>query len=142
MTVERRSFRSLGGDCELFGIAVGARALASGEAWIHRMHDRLTRFSESSEVSRFNRAAGAWVAVSDELAALLRESLRAFDVSGGLVHVGTLDGLLAAGYTRDFVLGGTPTTAPPAPPRPLPELLEVRGGEARLAKGAAIDLGG
>ncbi|HYR94365.1 MAG TPA: FAD:protein FMN transferase, partial [Methylomirabilota bacterium] len=35
-----------------------------------------------------------------------------------------------------------PTSAAPAPPAPLPELLEIRGREARLAKGAAIDLGG
>ena len=140
--MERRAFTALGGECELFGVDVAPGALADGEAWIHRMHDRLTRFSESSELSRFNAAAGSWVEVSDEFAALLRESLRAYELSGGLVHAGTLEGLLAAGYTRDFTLGGTPTTAAPAPPRPLPEVLELRGTRARLANGAAIDLGG
>ena len=140
--MERRVFTALGGQCELFGIDVSPAALADGEAWIHEMHDRLTRFSETSEVSRFNASAGAWVRVSDELRALLLESLRAYEESGGLVHAATLPGLLAAGYTRDFALGGMPTTTPPPPPRPLPELLEVREGEARLAKGAAIDLGG
>lgn len=142
MTVQRRSFRSLGGDCELFGVDVGDSALSDGEAWIHRMHDRLTRFSEASELSRFNARSGSWIKVSDELAALLREGLRAYEVSGGLVHIATLEALLAAGYTRDFTLGGTATTDPPAPPRALPELLQVRGTEARLAKGAAVDLGG
>ncbi len=140
--MQQRAFTALGGDCELFGIDVEADALQRGEAWIHRMHDRLTRFSDTSELSRFNAAAGAWVVVSEELGALLRESLRAYEVSGGLVHAATLPALLAAGYTRDFALGGTPTTATPAPPAPLPELLEVRAGEARLAPGAAIDLGG
>ena len=106
------------------------------------MHDRLTRFSESSELSRFNASAGRWVEVSDELAELLRQSLRAYEVSGGLVHVATLAGLLAAGYTRDFALGSTPTERAPAAPRPLPELLEVRGRLALLRPGAAIDLGG
>ncbi len=142
MTVAQRKFEALGGECELFSLADSDDALAEGEAWIHRMHDRLTRFTEDSELSRFNAAAGSWMGVSDELGALLRESLRAFEISGGLVHAGTLEGLRAAGYTRDFALGGTPTGPAPQPPRPLPELLEVREGEARLAKGAALDLGG
>ena len=137
-----RAFTALGGDCELYGIGIDAGELERGEAWIHRMHDRLTRFSETSELSRFNASAGSWVKVSPELTALLRESLRAFELSGGLVHAGTLAGLLAAGYTRDFGLGGTPTGRVPPPPAPLPELLEVRGDEARLASGAAVDLGG
>ncbi|MDO8794776.1 MAG: FAD:protein FMN transferase [Vicinamibacterales bacterium] len=138
----QRAFTALGGDCELFGIGVAEESLAEGEAWIHRMHEQLTRFEETSELSRFNASAGAWTRVSPELGALLRESLRAFEESGGLVHAATLPALLAAGYTRDFALGGTPKTATPPPPAPLPELLEVRPGEARLAPGAAIDLGG
>jgi FAD:protein FMN transferase len=140
--VEQCTFTALGGECELFGIGVGKAALAKGEAWIHQMHDRLTRFEPSSELSRFNAAAGEWVEVSAELGALLRESLQAYELSGGLVHAATLPGLLAAGYTRDFALGGTPTSPAPPPPAPLPELLELSGERARLAKGAAIDLGG
>jgi FAD:protein FMN transferase len=140
--VEQRAFVALGGDCELFRIGVGGGTLAEAEAWVHRMHDRLTRFTEASELSRFNASAGTWVPVSVELGALLGESLRAYEVSGGLVHAATLPALLAAGYTRDFALGSTPTGKTPPPPAPLPELLEVRGGEARLAPGTAIDLGG
>ena len=140
--MEQRAFTALGGDCELFGIGVGKPALANGEAWIHQMHDRLTRFSETSELSRLNAAAGTWVEISPELGALLRESLQAYELSGGLVHAATLPGLLAAGYTRDFSLGGTPTSPAPPPPAPLPELLELSGERARLAPGAAIDLGG
>jgi len=140
--VEHRGFTALGGDCELFRIDLGGGTLAEGEAWVRQMHDRFTRFSESSELSQFNASAGDWVEVSAEMDALLRESLRAFDVSDGLVHAATLPALLAAGYTRDFSLGSTPTAMPPPPPRPLPELLSVRDGKARLAAGAAIDLGG
>jgi thiamine biosynthesis lipoprotein len=117
------------------------------------MHDRLTRFNPWSELSKFNDSAfsalrpipaefGKWVAVSADLEALLRESLRAYEVSGGLVHAGILPALRAAGYTRDFDEGPTPPTAAPPAPAPLPELLEVRTGHARLRKGAAIDLGG
>jgi thiamine biosynthesis lipoprotein len=139
--VERRTFESLGGECELFGIGVAPDQLADGEAWIRRMHDRLTRFEPSSELSRFNVSAGEWVDVSAELAALLRESLRAFELSGGLVHVGVLPALLAAGYTRDFAAGPTQSHTPPRI-APLPEMLALRDGAARLAPGAAVDLGG
>lgn len=139
--MESRAFRALGGDCELYGIDVGAGALEQGEAWVVRMHDRLTRFEPSSELSRFNAAAGPWTAVSPELEALLRESLRAFTLSDGLVNIAVLPALLAAGYTRDFDAGPTARTPPPRI-APLPEVLEVRSGEARLATGSAIDLGG
>lgn len=151
--MESLTFTALGGECELFGIDVSPAALVEGEAWIHRLHARLTRFDPWSELSRFNDSAftshseagrrfGGWVAVSRELELVLRESLRAFAESNGLVHVGVLPALRAAGYTRDFDAGPTPPT--PAPPTlaPLPELLEVRHREARLVKGAAIDLGG
>jgi FAD:protein FMN transferase len=139
--MERRVFESLGGECELYGIDIDAAALMRGQAWIGHMHERLTRFESSSELSRFNASAGAWVAVSAEIEALLRESLRAFALSDGLVNVAVLPALLAAGYTRDFASGPTPSTAAPRI-RPLPEVLDMRPGEARLSPGAAIDLGG
>ena len=49
-------FTALGGACELF--AVGPGELASTHAWLTQMHDRLTRFSPASELSRLNAAAG------------------------------------------------------------------------------------
>lgn len=140
--MEHVAFRAMGGECELLRIGTGSGTLAEGEAWVHRVADRLTRFDAGSELSRFNRTTGRWVEVSEELAALLRECLRAYEISGGLVHAATLTGLLAAGYTRDFALGSTATTAAPPPPKPLPELLEVKGNTALLRPGAQIDLGG
>jgi FAD:protein FMN transferase len=141
MTIERRAFESLGGECELFAVGVGSEALAAGESWIHRMHDRFTRFEPNSELSRLNSSGGRWSSVSAEMQALLRESLRAFDISDGLVNVAVLPALLAAGYTRDFAAGPTASTSAPRIP-PLPEVLQLRPGEARLAEGAALDLGG
>ena len=133
-------FDALGGRCELFGEDPGA--LAAGQAWIVRMHDRLTRFASDSELMRFNRSAGDWTAVSPELEALIRVALQAHADSGGLVHAGVLPALLAAGYTRDFAAGPTARTAERVPIPPLPEMLAVRSGAARLAAGQAIDLGG
>lgn len=133
-------FGALGGRCELFGPDPGP--LRATRAWIARMHDRLTRFSPDSELSRFNRSSGSWTPVSPELGALLEVALDAYEQSGGLVHAGILPALLAAGYTRDLAAGPTPRTAERVLVPPLPEILTVRGGEARLVAGGAIDLGG
>ena len=141
MTSERRVFEALGGDCELYGIGLPPHRLAEGEAWVRVMHDRLTRFTPTSELSRFNASAGAWADISPVLEALLRECLRAHEISRGLVNAAVLPALLAAGYARTFADGPTPVTLA-APPPALPEVLEVRAGAARLRHGAAIDLGG
>lgn len=139
--MESLTFNALGGECELYGIGVGAPALEEGQVWIRALHDRLTRFDDASELSRLNASAGSWFAVSAELEALLRESLRAFEISDGLVNVAVLPALLAAGYTRDFAAGPTEPTTPPHI-APLTKVLEVRDGGARLAAGSAVDLGG
>src|SRR5256712_11798384 len=141
MTVERRVFDALGGECELYAVDASAARLVEGEAWVHQMHDRLTRFSPTSELSRFNASAGSWAEVSPLFEALLRECLRAHDLSGGLVNAAVLPALLAAGYTRTFSEGPTRVTASVVPPA-LPEVLDVRPGSARLRQGASIDLGG
>jgi thiamine biosynthesis lipoprotein len=141
MAIERRLFDALGGECEIYAVGVPATRLADGEAWVHEMHDRLTRFSPDSELSRFNASAGSWADVSPLLESLLRECLRAHDVSGGLVNAAVLPALLAAGYTRTFSEGPSRVTASVVPPA-LPEVLEVRSGTARLQPGASIDLGG
>jgi thiamine biosynthesis lipoprotein len=141
VTLERRLFEALGGDCEIYGVGLTQARLAEGESWVHQMHDRFTRFSPTSELSRFNDSAGSWVEVSPLLESLLRECLRAHEVSGGLVNAAVLPALLAAGYTRTFKDGPTPVTASVLPPA-LPEVLDVRAGSARLRQGASIDLGG
>jgi thiamine biosynthesis lipoprotein len=139
--MESLTFTALGGECELWGIGVDAATLEKAHASITRMHDRLTRFEPHSELSRLNASRGRWSAVSPELEALLRESLRAFEISDGLVNVAVLAAVLAAGYTRDFAAGPTERMEPEPVP-PLPDVLQLRPGEARLVSGGAIDLGG
>jgi len=141
MVIEKRLFEALGGECELYTIGLPPERLATAEAWVHAMHDRLTRFTAHSELSRFNSSAGDWAEVSPLLEALLRECLRAHQLSDGLVNAAVLPALLAAGYTRTFSEGPTAATMTVRPPS-LPEVLEVRSGSARLRPGAAIDLGG
>jgi thiamine biosynthesis lipoprotein len=141
MTIERRFFEALGGECELYAVGVTAEWLADAEAWVHQMHDRLTRFAPTSELSRFNDSGGRWVDITPLLESLLREALRAHEISDGLVNAAVLPALLAAGYTRTFSAGPTEVTATVVPPA-LRDVLEVRPGQARILRGASIDLGG
>jgi thiamine biosynthesis lipoprotein len=136
-------FAAMGTSCSLFAAGLSTMGLLKAEFWVRALAARLTRFDERSELARFNRSAGSWVPVSAELEALLRESLRAYDVSGGLVNVAVLPSMLAAGYTRPLSHGPTAATLEPAHSAPLlPDVLEVETGRARLAPGAGIDLGG
>jgi thiamine biosynthesis lipoprotein len=141
--VEAHHFQALGTNCSLFGVGLSLSRLLQGEFWVHRLGTRLTRFSPDSEVSRFNASPGQWVDISPELEALLRESLRAFEISGGLVNVAVLPSMMAIGYTKPLAEGRpTATVSGPGPLPALPEVLRIREGAARLEPGAGIDLGG
>src|ERR1700674_3284720 len=108
--LEAHHFEAMGTNCSLFAVGLSRGRLLSGEFWVRRLGARLTRFSPESELSRLNAAAGRWVDVSAETEELLRESLRAFEVSGGLVNVAVLPSMLAIGYTRSFSEGHTAAT--------------------------------
>ena len=128
----------MGTTCSLFGDG----DLAEGERWVRSIAARITRFDESSELSRLN-AAAAWVDISPELEQLLRASLLAFEMSGGLVNVAVLPSMLAIGYTRPLTQGPTAAHLDQAHTAPfLPEVLKVARGRARLAPNMRIDLGG
>ena len=101
--MESLKFTALGGECELYGVDVSPAALAEGEAWVApdaRAADTLRPLERAVAFQRFGvhprseagRRFGGWVAVSRELELLLRESLRAFAESDGLVHVGRAAG--------------------------------------------------
>lgn len=134
-------FEALGSECELYAVEPAGPLERTAE-WIRELHGRLTRFEPDSELSRFNARAGEWVEVSPELRELLDAALDAYVMSDGLVHAGVLPALIAAGYDRTWSEVGVRERQRAPPSRPLPELLEVRSGSARLLKGAAIDLGG
>ena len=143
MRLDQVRFEAMGTSCHLLGVGLERGRLSWGAAWVAGMHDRFSRFEPDSELSRFNAAAGRWVAVSPELEGMLRAALDAHRVSGGLVHAGVLPSMLAIGYTRPLRLGptGAALTEAAALP-PLPDLLQVGPGRARLRAGAGIDLGG
>lgn len=136
-------FEALGTNCSLFAARRSRGHLLEGEFWVRRLGSRLTRFSDSSELSLLNASAGRWMDVSPELEALLRESLCAFELSGGLVNVAVLESMVAIGYVRPLSEARPVAAADsPGPVKRLPEVLSVRAGAARLEPGSGIDLGG
>lgn len=143
MPPEELRFEALGCRCHLLGCGLPAGSLEEAVSRVESAGARLSRFRPDSELSRFNAAAGRWVAVGPELEELLRLALGAWAASGGLVHAGVLDRMLAIGYTRPLAAGPTPAGALEAESLPpLPELLEVAPGAARLRPGFGVDLGG
>ncbi len=141
--VEAHHFEALGTSCSLFGIGVSRTELVRGELWVRKLGARITRFSDRSELAALNRADGEWLDISPEMEALLREALRAHELSGGLVNAAVLPAMLAIGYTRPLA-EGTPVVSPAAA-RPAPRLIDVlavRPGRARLERGCGVDMGG
>src|SRR5260370_21053034 len=141
--VEAHHFEALGTSCSLFGLGVSQTQLLKGEFWVRELGTRITRFSDRSELAALNQSDGAWVDVSAETEELLRESLRAYELSAGLVNVAVLPSMLAIGYTRPLAEGtssATPETASRAPQ--LDHVLSVRSRRARLQRGCGLDLGG
>jgi thiamine biosynthesis lipoprotein len=141
--VASHHFEALGTNCSLFAVGRSASQLLDGEFWVRRLGARLTRFSADSELSRLNAHAGEWVEISGEMEAILRDSLRANQMSSGLVNVAVLPSMLAVGYTRPLSEGTAVATLDGVGQLPaLADALEVREGEARVERGSGIDLGG
>lgn len=140
--VEAHHFEALGTVCSVFGVDVAPEALANGERWVRQIGARLTRFSRDSELSQLNGSNGRWMTVTGEMEAVLREALLAYESSGGLVNPAVLPSVMAAGYTRPLAIGPTAVVLAAEPTPPLPEVLEVRSGRARLRAGCGLDLGG
>jgi thiamine biosynthesis lipoprotein len=142
-SVESHHFAAMGTSCSLFTIDRSRTHLLEGEFWVRRLETRLTRFSAGSELSKLNACAGQWMEISEELESLLRASLKAFEMSTGLVNIAVLPSMLAIGYTRPLAQGSGPVALADARPAPvLPDVLSVRRGAACVAPGAGIDLGG
>jgi thiamine biosynthesis lipoprotein len=122
------------------------------EAELEAIDSAASRFRPNSELSRLNRTAGSWTAVSPLLLQALALGLRAAALSGGAVDP-TLGGELhGLGYDRDFeLLAHLPATrrlqraiAPDRPSR-RSRWAEIElcqdPPSARLPAGTQIDLG-
>lgn len=122
------------------------------EVELEAIDSAASRFRPDSELSRLNRAAGSWTAVSPLLLQALTLGIRAAALTGGAVDP-TLGGeLRELGYDRDFAqLAHLPATRPLQPAVDQDRRgrrsrwAKIELGEdppsARLPPGAQIDLG-
>lgn len=83
--------------------ATANAAIMRGMAWLDALSDRLTRFSQESELARLNSSAGSWCAVSGTLYAVVAESVAAARATDGLFDPALLPLLEAIGYDRDYM---------------------------------------
>ena len=116
-------------------------------ARLSSLEARWSRFISNSELCRINAAAGERVHVSAETVQLVRRSVEAWQVTGGLFDPTVLPSLEAAGYDRSFEL--VPPVADnrvvvlrPASRTPGCTGIEVDDDGVRLPHGVRLDLGG
>ncbi|PVA15809.1 FAD:protein FMN transferase [Mycobacteroides abscessus] len=136
----------MGADAQVLIVGADPALLSQAQHRIVELESRWSRFRPDSELARLNNAAGAWISVSADTAALLRTALRAWTVTGGLFDPSVLAALERAGYDRSF------ETISPTQPRPARTAatpapgcagIEITGDDrVRLPAGVRIDLGG
>src|SRR5436305_12946434 len=116
-------------------------------------HQRFSRFTPDSELSRLNRDPSATVAVSPLMRRVIESSLKAARDTGGLVDFTLADEIEQAGYAGHMggegidlaaALAMTPPRAP-ASPHPAARWRQVtvdpRAGTVRRPPGLRIDVG-
>jgi thiamine biosynthesis lipoprotein len=149
-TFDVHEFRAMGCGIALMAVGASPRAFAAGvadavahvEAW----EQRFSRFRADSELERLNAAAGAPIAVSPEMLALVAQAIDGWRFTGGRFDPLLRQAVVAAGYDRDFaavVARETWDAAPGAPvASPADIALDHAAGTITLPAGAALDLGG
>ena len=102
--IERRAFRAMGTDVELFlasePSATAAALLDEAEREFERLEALLSRFRPDSELSELNRSGR--IAAGDDLLEVVELALDARERTGGRFDPTVHDALVAAGYDRTF----------------------------------------
>lgn len=135
-----RSFRAMGTTVELVLESDSAGgAFDAAEAEFERLEQVMSRFRESSELSRLNDEGS--IEASVDLAAVVELALAAREHTAGRFDPTVHDALVAAGYDRSFddLPGDAPDTGTRAT---CAGAVSVEGRRIRLAPGVRLDLGG
>jgi len=123
------------------------RGFDQAQATIAALEARLTRFSDTSELMRLNRAAGGWFSASDELFDVVKQARDLAGETGGLFDPSILDALENAGYDKSMDLIRAQGVTPPASVRTATSnfrsiVLDPDARAIRLPRGLRLDLGG
>jgi thiamine biosynthesis lipoprotein len=142
----RRKFRAMGTDVELLLDAEpGERAelaLDRAEAEFERLEQVMSRFRETSELSRLNRD-GRIADASLDLVEVVELAVEARATTGGRFDPTVHNAVVAAGYDRTFDALAPDTTAVPADvPVRCGGAVRVTGRTIELEPGIHLDLGG
>ncbi len=138
--MERRTFRAMGTDIELLVDADEAGGqLDAAAAEFERLEALLSRFRESSELSRLNEAGT--LAAGPDLRRVVELALDARERTGGRFDPTVHDALVGAGYDRTFA-EIVDLDTPAAAPRPALGGVTITGAAIELDPGVHIDLGG
>ena len=121
---QRHSFACFGGECTVI-VADAARpddaaaAAAAAKRALLTWHERFSRFTAGSELSRLNRSAADEVAASPLMRRMVTVGLQAARDTGGLVDITLADEIERAGYGGHMDGPGTDLAAAlgQAPPR-------------------------
>ena len=120
--------------------------LERARARLEQLESRWSRFLDDSELCRVNAAAGRPVRVSSDTAQVVRRSIEAWRVTGGLFDPAVLAAVESAGYDRSFerleVTGTTRAAATATRPSPGCAGIDVDGYTVRVPAGVRLDLGG
>lgn len=145
-----RDFKAMG--CQMLAVLDLPAEDPSAEldqvpGWFEGWEQSLSRFRETSELSRLNASAGRPVAVSETLWDVLQTALEAENRSFGLVTPAVLDALVMAGYDRSFdqlvPASSVPTGDHFAPVGSLSAVvLDERTHSVCLPAGLRLDFGG
>ncbi|MDQ4007165.1 MAG: FAD:protein FMN transferase, partial [Actinomycetota bacterium] len=130
--------------------AAGAQCLGRARERLEEMEARWSRFRADSELCRVNAGAGGTVRVSADTARVVRRSVEAWRLTGGLFDPTVLPAVESAGYDRTFaeVAARVSSPAPDSAAAPTPGCAGIRvtvdelGGTVRLPAGVRLDLGG
>jgi thiamine biosynthesis lipoprotein len=137
----------MGSEVHLIAVGPGAtEALGAGEALVHDLEARWSRFRPDSELSQLNRAADRLVVLSGHTYELVERAVDAWWSTGGLFDPTVLDVLEASGYDRTFdqVDGDGPAVARPVASNTGCAAIELVPtlSAVRLPRGVRLDLGG
>lgn len=147
------SFEAMGCDCQILVVGGPPGLLEFGEKRVRELETAWTRFDDSSELSAFNRRAGHWTSVSEELSLLLWRGLAGYRMSDGIFNPFMGTQIRGVGYDRDFseldiASGSTPieatdTSGPSTSVNPTTPMQFMRHRRlAMLAPGLEFDSGG
>jgi FAD:protein FMN transferase len=154
--MDYQQFRAMNSDIVLAAEG-SADALTLGfklaRDFINASEERFTRFTDTSELARLNRSAGAWFQASPELFDVVQQACEFAAETNGLFDPTMLAALEAAGYDKsmdDVRLGGIRAHGVSTPPRSIDHTrsafraiqLDEPTQAIRLPLNARIDLGG